>query len=673
MTAQTTRKAKKDGWSRSLRDDDRCTPSPSPPPASFSGPRSTAGTASEHSALEVEEHMWSQLWSLGMSWMEQVDIGQVDEPEGLKFVETPFTIARRIGRDRGKSGKAKEGQKKPVQAVAKPSPPVEGALQKPSTQLEPSPAVSRSSAKPPPRPTPALSTSAKRAQSSPDPPRRPSQLVPRPSRTKPATQPARPFHKPPPPAFQPVTTLTPGGFVVPRTPKKTSPLRTKPSSSVQQEEVETIELLDDEDEQGGDSSGAGSFLDLEAPKTSDTTPTSPAPHPRSDPPNGLTVREDTSSPTPSVPSLSFPPCAQPVKQSPFVTPQNSTGLSVSTATSKTSSTSSSKNRFASSAKPFKTPTFSHPSLSFQEPISSPSPSPTLHHIKSSQPPPHGQASPLLASHRMCGSKSSNESMNTSGSDSFPPAFQQQQHFDLDSPPPAQQPRQPQQQQHSYSLLPPSQAYFHSPSTFHSPATKKLDKFRRRPAASSIGTSPVLPSPSSSTTLSSSPVVGGLLCHNPSPTPPSPPPRRRCKRSPTPPCPAPQPASPSSSSSRFTLPGLALALNPEGPKSRFAFKPAESFSSFQAKRARVADEVEAEQEQEQGKGREKVVLSAAVRSVKPVSLAGGGGAFPTLGKLGGAGRGGRKKPRYGGMAITARREGGEGAGGPAGGESDEARL
>lgn len=25
-----------------------------------------------------------------------IDIGQVEEPEGLKFVETPFTIARRV-------------------------------------------------------------------------------------------------------------------------------------------------------------------------------------------------------------------------------------------------------------------------------------------------------------------------------------------------------------------------------------------------------------------------------------------------------------------------------------------------------------------------------------------------------------------------------------------------
>ncbi|GAA5868353.1 hypothetical protein JCM8547_002162 [Rhodosporidiobolus lusitaniae] len=108
MIAEAARKAKKDGWSRSLRNDDRCTPSPSPPPSSSVKPQGTAGTAPADPAKGEEEDPWSQLWSLGVSWMEQVDIGQVDEPEGLKFVETPFTIAERVGGDRGNGGKADE-------------------------------------------------------------------------------------------------------------------------------------------------------------------------------------------------------------------------------------------------------------------------------------------------------------------------------------------------------------------------------------------------------------------------------------------------------------------------------------------------------------------------------------------------------------------------------------
>ena len=80
-------------WSRSLRDSaDDTSDNDDPPDARPLGGR----TASTESAAEGSS------WSTGA---DAVDIGLVNEPASLKFVETPFTLAKlRTGARRGGGG-----------------------------------------------------------------------------------------------------------------------------------------------------------------------------------------------------------------------------------------------------------------------------------------------------------------------------------------------------------------------------------------------------------------------------------------------------------------------------------------------------------------------------------------------------------------------------------------
>lgn len=82
--------------------------------------------------------------------------------------------------------------------------------------------------------------------------------------------------------------------------------------------------------------------------------------------------------------------------------------------------------------------------------------------------------------------------------------------------------------------------------------------------------------------------------------------------------------------RFTLPGLAPSSAPKHPNNRLAFQPAEPLSSFQA---RMSSSHASSSESATGEGREKVLLGAAVRSVKPILST----RFPSGGSGGGAGK------------------------------------
>jgi len=76
-------------WSRSLRDSDDDSDSPSDDPLP-SAPSSSPARAERTSSPSTEGSEWA--WG-----GDTVDIGLVSEPSGLKFVETPFTLAKRTG------------------------------------------------------------------------------------------------------------------------------------------------------------------------------------------------------------------------------------------------------------------------------------------------------------------------------------------------------------------------------------------------------------------------------------------------------------------------------------------------------------------------------------------------------------------------------------------------
>ncbi|GAA5992161.1 hypothetical protein JCM10908_001797 [Rhodotorula pacifica] len=80
--------SQQDGWSTSLRDDDDASSSS----ADEANPRQPTTTASntDKNELYTEGSDWDWNWSSDL-----VDIGLVQEPDELKFVETPFTLAKR--------------------------------------------------------------------------------------------------------------------------------------------------------------------------------------------------------------------------------------------------------------------------------------------------------------------------------------------------------------------------------------------------------------------------------------------------------------------------------------------------------------------------------------------------------------------------------------------------
>jgi hypothetical protein len=97
-----------------MRDDDLCGSSSSDEDGgSFPSPTRTGKAATGSvGSRRTEEEDWGSLWSDSSA---PVDIGMVEEPEDLKFVDTPFTMARRnaktateVGSETRKTGKGKK-------------------------------------------------------------------------------------------------------------------------------------------------------------------------------------------------------------------------------------------------------------------------------------------------------------------------------------------------------------------------------------------------------------------------------------------------------------------------------------------------------------------------------------------------------------------------------------
>ncbi|BGP27086.1 hypothetical protein Rt10032_c12g4886 [Rhodotorula toruloides] len=76
---------------------------------------------------------------------------------------------------------------------------------------------------------------------------------------------------------------------------------------------------------------------------------------------------------------------------------------------------------------------------------------------------------------------------------------------------------------------------------------------------------------------------------------------------------------SPTTARFTLPGFSPSSGPKRPFNRLAFEPAEPLSSFQARMSSSSSRSSfaGSYARDDSEGREKVILGAAVRSVKPI--------------------------------------------------------
>jgi hypothetical protein len=119
MVQGRSRHPSDEGWSHSLRDDDLCGSSSSDEDGGSVPSSTRTGKAASGSAgiIRSGEEDWGHLWSDSSA---PVDIGMVEEPEDLKFVDTPFTKARRNARplpekmsDGGESGKQKKVRPSP--------------------------------------------------------------------------------------------------------------------------------------------------------------------------------------------------------------------------------------------------------------------------------------------------------------------------------------------------------------------------------------------------------------------------------------------------------------------------------------------------------------------------------------------------------------------------------
>ncbi|BGP51029.1 hypothetical protein JCM10450v2_006955 [Rhodotorula kratochvilovae] len=119
---------KDSSWSRSLRDSDDDSCDDAAPPPRSSRQKRTRTTSSDADGFT---------WGAGS---DAVDIGLVSEPAGLKFVETPFTLAKRTGA-RGNCGGGTDG-KGGRRSAATQQPPrsaTNTAPLKPSQPLKPPP------------------------------------------------------------------------------------------------------------------------------------------------------------------------------------------------------------------------------------------------------------------------------------------------------------------------------------------------------------------------------------------------------------------------------------------------------------------------------------------------------------------------------------------------------
>ncbi|GAA6013295.1 hypothetical protein JCM10207_000846 [Rhodosporidiobolus poonsookiae] len=537
-------------------------------------------------------------WTWGaVSSTDSVDIGQVDEPASLKFVETPFTIARR-----------------PLPVPVKP-------------------------------PTkPAKAASKQKVQAA------PSKLTPRNKPVAPQLHRASSPSAPPAPPALPASPATPSSTRVPEPALRTSALALhaakepigavlpRPSPHTPKQTASAGALLP---------RPCAPFLFPPSPfsldtfptngkaASSETAPTSPAPPSPPQPaeqPNPLTIRTDSPPPSVEIDASSRhapdpPPQRKPKPTKAFVPPRRVPAQSAQpgpAASGDFPSTSLSDPQPFTPMKPSLTsapfrPVFSptlsvhrtpsQPSVSFAPPASTPVP---VAHLAA-------PVAPSLA----------------------PPS------------PSASRPRQPAPRQSASARLKP---FRFAPTASHSaqPSPPVKPQPRRPPPASS----------SAQQTPTRAPAL-------PAARPPPPP--------------ALSTSSGASSTAAFTLPGLA----PSG--GRKSFVPAESLAAFRARTAaRAGANAVAETRRSAGKRtryedddgdgecskadereRERVVLGAAVRSVRPVSLA-------HSASLSAA----RKKPRLGVEArlgpaplVSAVRPaaGGGGEEGTGGRESDEARL
>ncbi|GAA6030779.1 hypothetical protein JCM8097_008873 [Rhodosporidiobolus ruineniae] len=250
LTKRTQRTS--DGWSRSLRDDDAFD---SDDDANGADEATTAasGRGARGRGSGAVQGDDDDPWSSSSGWSDPVDIAFVEEPRELKFVETPFTIARRAGGASKARGKAAPAAKKaaPAPKAIKPRP-LPPATRTPQKKLA---ATAQLLA------TPSASSA-------------PSQTAPPPAlaQVRPDTSPIRPAK--PPACAQPFETLT-----------------RKP--------VEVIELDDD----ASSSSPAESTLADSGSTTNEVLPTSPLRPPAdlkltATPPTSLTIRTDSPSPSP---------------------------------------------------------------------------------------------------------------------------------------------------------------------------------------------------------------------------------------------------------------------------------------------------------------------------------------------------------------------------------------
>ncbi|BGP34770.1 hypothetical protein JCM10296v2_006592 [Rhodotorula toruloides] len=113
------------GWSSSLCDDDFSSDD-------VAGPRSLSTSRGARTAgLGDEDDEEGFVWG---STTDFVDIGMVDEPASLKFVETPFTLAKRTGATGGKAAQSVAKQKAKGKATV-PPPPAKARPAPPPTSL----------------------------------------------------------------------------------------------------------------------------------------------------------------------------------------------------------------------------------------------------------------------------------------------------------------------------------------------------------------------------------------------------------------------------------------------------------------------------------------------------------------------------------------------------------
>ncbi|KAK4329891.1 hypothetical protein RTBOTA2_005853 [Rhodotorula toruloides] len=491
-------------WSSTLRDDDFSSDDDAGPRSlSTSRGVQTAGWGDED---DEESFAWG-------STTDFVDIGMVDEPASLKFVETPFTLAKRTGAAGGKAARSVAKQKEkgkatvpPPSAKAGPAPPLASL---PGQNMSQSASKAGPAAAAPPK-TPAkakASSTFKPLQplsAAPVAPRAP--VAPTPARK--AVLPSSPTQKvdrvvappkPPKPSEQPVRAkLAPGTSAA--SPFRPSGPRMEPSTSSKQSSLPSVmaDLL---------------VIPFSSTLHISTPPTSPRPRPKpSKAAAAPASRDGSSSPLPQW-------------QAPLLRPQPVKGFK-------------------------------------QMPSPAPAPTTPSHRLLNAQVtvPPHRRspsADTTARKRRFVGTDPTHASAD-----------------------------------------PPSQGLAHSSGEVSHETRARLDRFRY---IGNFGTTTKTSSPASATSSepatkrsrdAASENIASAMARGGSTSTPT--------------------------TARFTLAGLAPSSAPKRPFNRLAFEPAEPLSSFQARMSNSSRSSFASSNTHDDRdGREKVLLGAAVRSVKPI--------------------------------------------------------